>query len=224
MNTSYVIPAVITAVLHAFLLNLNGPKLPRPPAAPKPPTDRIVFEVPIDVETPPPVIGETTSGGGKPSMGPPTLPEQAPVRATVEGGIVVAITVKPVVEIISERVLPGWRPIGGDGGGDGIGPGNLKGLIHARFLDNSPTAKVRVAPNYPYVLKAEGVDGEVLVDFWVDENGAVHDPVVRSSSRREFEEPTLAAVARWRFAPGLKNGVAVKFRMTLPVRFSRADL
>ena len=83
---------------------------------------------------------------------------------------------------------------------------------------------MRVAPSYPYTLKAEGVDGEVLVDFWVDEKGAVHDPVVRSSTRREFEEPTLVAVSKWRFAPGMKDGKTVRFRMTLPVRFSRADL
>jgi protein TonB len=41
---------------------------------------------------------------------------------------------------------------------------------------------------------------------------------VRSSSHA-FEEPTLRAIAKWRFEPGRRGGQIVRFRMQVPVVF-----
>jgi protein TonB len=43
------------------------------------------------------------------------------------------------------------------------------------------------------------------------------------SSAQVFDEPTLRAVARWKFEPGRKDGRAVRFRMSVPVVFNVHD-
>ncbi len=226
MKNSYVIPALFTAALHGLFLGTGSPTV-RPPINKIPvrsePT--IVWvttpEVVIDPE-----LGAKALCGGAP-VGPPTLPEVVTARPVLTGQIAMLAEFKPTINSIQNitTLLPNWRPGDpGDHNGPGDGPSGMPSIVSCSGLDNEPTTKVQVKPAYPYALRAEGVDGEVLVDFWVDEKGFVHDPVARSSTRREFEEPTLAAVAKWRFAPGLKNGKAVRFRMSLPVRFSGPEI
>jgi protein TonB len=77
-----------------------------------------------------------------------------------------------------------------------------------------------VAPLYPFEGKRDGLRGEVVVEFLVDETGAVHDPHVVRSSHRMFEEPTLRAVSKWKFEPGRRAGRVVRFKMAVPVVFS----
>ena len=61
--------------------------------------------------------------------------------------------------------------------------------------------------------------GKVVVEFLVDEAGRVLNPHIVSSSDVIFEEPTLRAVEKWRFAPGTRHGTPVRFRMSVPVTF-----
>ena len=62
-------------------------------------------------------------------------------------------------------------------------------------------------------LKRQGISGQCTVQFFVDENGVVSDPVVISASHEEFKKPSLDAVMQWRFSPGMKNGRKVATRM-----------
>jgi protein TonB len=57
------------------------------------------------------------------------------------------------------------------------------------------------------------------VEFEVDVKGRVVSALVKHSSDRAFEEPTLRAVLKWRFEPGLLQGSPVPFRMVIPVNF-----
>jgi protein TonB len=65
--------------------------------------------------------------------------------------------------------------------------------------------------------------GEVLVEFMVDESGAVRDPRIIRSSDRVFEESAVRAVSRWRFEPGRRNGAIVRFKMAVPIVFTLAE-
>jgi protein TonB len=105
-------------------------------------------------------------------------------------------------------------------GGDGKG---RTPVLDMRFLDHTPGVRHRVAPVYPHSLKNAGVEGAVTVVFVVDEKGYVSDVRVLDASHREFEEPTLRAVGKWRFEPGRKNGAPVRFRMQVPIVFSLND-
>jgi protein TonB len=86
-------------------------------------------------------------------------------------------------------------------------------------LDHAPEAVVQPAPIYPSEARQDGMHGKVVVEFLVDEAGRVLNPHVVSSSDVIFEEPTLRAVEKWRFAPGTRHGAPVRFRMNVPVTF-----
>jgi bla regulator protein blaR1 len=65
----------------------------------------------------------------------------------------------------------------------------------------APIPMVRIAPNYPTDALAAQREGSVELEFTIAANGAVKDVVVLSSTSPEFEEPAVAALLRWRYAP-----------------------
>jgi periplasmic protein TonB len=107
-------------------------------------------------------------------------------------------------------------------------PGDPKGydnvprvsVIPSGLLDNSPRTLSQAQPIYPFDKKREGIAGEVHVEFTVDEAGRVIEPRVVHSTDRAFEAPTIAAVSKWRFEPGRRDGRIVRFKMLVPVLFS----
>jgi protein TonB len=125
------------------------------------------------------------------------------------------ITTGPVAVHLS----PG--PIGPS---EGIGtiPGTNP-IASVTALDNPPRTRAQIAPAYPFEAKREGLAGDVLVEFTVNERGEVVNPRIVRSNSRVFEEPTLRAVSKWRFEPGRKNGRIVRFRMAQPVVFAVND-
>jgi protein TonB len=86
-------------------------------------------------------------------------------------------------------------------------------------LDNTPRAKVQMPPDYPYAMKQTGTSGSVLVEFDVDKTGRVTRAEAINYTDREFVEPALKAVRKWRFEPGRKDGRTVPFRMSIPIVF-----
>lgn len=62
--------------------------------------------------------------------------------------------------------------------------------------------------------------GLARVGFLVDEAGDVVAPRIQESSDPRFEEPTLKAIAEWKFKPAMKGGKAVPVRVIVPFRFS----
>jgi len=89
----------------------------------------------------------------------------------------------------------------------------FKEFVDFNKLDKKPQARSQQPPRYPFELKRQGIQGQCTVQFFVDENGTVSDPVVISSSHQEFQKPCLEAVLQWRFSPGMKNGRKVATRM-----------
>jgi len=98
-----------------------------------------------------------------------------------------------------------------DGGGKIFDPSQL---------DRQPVPVSQTHPTYPFEMRRDGLSGEVVVDFIVDAGGHVSRAFASSSSNREFESGAVAAVAKWRFQPGRKNGRAVNTHMQVPVVFT----
>ena len=69
-------------------------------------------------------------------------------------------------------------------------------------------------------MRTAGIDGEVWVEFIVDETGRVITPRVTRSTHPGFEEATLRAVSKWVFEKARRNGNVVRFRMSIPIRYS----
>lgn len=98
----------------------------------------------------------------------------------------------------------------------------FKEFVDFAKLDKKPQIRSTVMPRYPFELKRQGISGECTLQFFVDENGMVSDPVVVSASHEEFKKPSLDAIMQWRFSPGMKNGrkVATRTQQQFPFRVS----
>jgi protein TonB len=60
----------------------------------------------------------------------------------------------------------------------------------------------------------------VEVEFLVDKEGNVHNPVVLRASHPGFIDPTIRAISRWTFEPSHSGGRRVRFRMSVPMMFT----
>ena len=72
---------------------------------------------------------------------------------------------------------------------------------------------------YPEIAVQAGVQGRVIVQFIVDEEGNVVDPVVIRSLGAGLDEEAIRAVSQMRFIPGKQRGKAVRVRFSVPVTF-----
>ena len=81
---------------------------------------------------------------------------------------------------------------------------------------NGLHAKVR----YPEIARKANVEGRVVVQFIVDENGNVHDAeVLRGIGAGLDEEATRVVMEEAKFNPGRQRGRAVPVRMSVPIVF-----
>jgi protein TonB len=87
-------------------------------------------------------------------------------------------------------------------------------------FDEPPMPTKTVPPVYPSALKHDGISGMVTMSILVDENGFVQNPVVKKSTRPEFEQPAIDAVSKWKFEPAKKDGKPVAVQVVIPVKFS----
>jgi protein TonB len=76
-----------------------------------------------------------------------------------------------------------------------------------------------IQPVYPPMERQAGLEGRVIVQFVVHEDGSVSDFVVVQGASPGFDAAAVAALEQVRFVPGRQNGQPVKVRMTVPVRF-----
>ena len=122
---------------------------------------------------------------------------------------------QPIDKRIREFSDPPPRPPGDPGQLTGVGfkapppldPPARDGGIRFDMSDGPLVAIVRVAPIYPAIAEARGIEGWVLVEFEVQPDGSVANAFVVESSSRLFENSALAAVYKFRFKPRVVDGV-----------------
>lgn len=85
-------------------------------------------------------------------------------------------------------------------------------------------ARMQAALVYPTIARRAGVEGRVVVQFVVDEQGRIVDPFVVRGVGAGADEEALRLVRTLRFAPGRQRGETVKVQMTLPVVFELDEL
>jgi len=72
---------------------------------------------------------------------------------------------------------------------------------------------------YPEMARKAGVEGRVILQFIVDENGNVTEPVVIRGIGAGCDKEALRVVRQAKFKPGRQRGKAVKVKMSLPITF-----
>jgi serine/threonine-protein kinase len=83
-------------------------------------------------------------------------------------------------------------------------------------VDSAPRLLRQVQPLYTEAAQKAGVQGKVRLaaEIWPD--GRAHNiRVVESVGHADLDRNAVAALSRWQFTPGRKNGVAVKVRAVI---------
>jgi TonB family protein len=67
----------------------------------------------------------------------------------------------------------------------------------------------RVPPEYPSALAKMGREGWALVEFTISPMGFVENPVIIEASNEGFNNASLEAIKKWRYAPKFVEGKTV---------------
>lgn len=73
-------------------------------------------------------------------------------------------------------------------------------------LDQPLQAVVSPSPAYPRDLREQGVQGRVIVQYYIDESGRVRMPMIDQADNDVLASLTLQAVEQWQFAPPCSHG------------------
>lgn len=71
---------------------------------------------------------------------------------------------------------------------------------------------------YPREALLDGIEGEVLIEFTVTASGQIRDPVIRSSSNRIFNRPSLSVVQTRLSCQGQGQDVRVQAPVSFKIR------
>jgi periplasmic protein TonB len=213
MNNRFTLPIAAAVAVHASLMFGF-----RHPAAALATSDKSALK-PASVITflptpePPTPSDSTPEALGSLSEQPARLPEKfaTPMDSpfTITPPETSGLVSDPRIFDLSPPGVPGGDPTA-------IRTSNIYSIAG---LDKAPSARLQAAPEYPFSAKREGLNGEVTVEFLVDETGRVSQPFIVRSSNPVFDEPSLRAVLKWRFEPGRRDGTVVRFRMAVPLVF-----
>ena len=84
-----------------------------------------------------------------------------------------------------------------------VSPGQGPGLIK------------KVEPRYPPMARTARLEGTVVLDAIIRQDGSVSDVKVLNSTNPMFEQASVQAVRQWRFTPGSRDVI-----LTVTVRFT----
>jgi protein TonB len=82
-----------------------------------------------------------------------------------------------------------------------------------------PRKVVDARPEYPQNARDAKIQGVVILEIVIGENGAVIDTKILRSIP-ELDQPAIDAVRQWIFEPTLLNGEPVEVEMTVTINFS----
>lgn len=88
-----------------------------------------------------------------------------------------------------------------------------------RDLDRVPTPIVAPAPAYGKWLREQGISGDCVIDFFIDETGSVRLPAVASADFPELGILAVAAVETWKFEPPTSGNRPVLARVSQKFTF-----
>lgn len=97
--------------------------------------------------------------------------------------------------------------------------------IYSRSFGSSDGPKFlkRIIPEYPLREKRLGIEGKVVLELLIDENGRLISVKVLESTNDDFSQAALRAVRASSFRAATENGAFVRSRAILPIRFVLED-
>jgi protein TonB len=205
VGTVWVVTAPVPELptMMAFVASPPPPPPPPPPSSPAPKKTEPVKAMP-------------TSGDVTPIEPPQSIEPEAPVPGIdedevfgVEGGIPGGVPGGVVGGLILEPPPPPPPPP--------PAPATRKPVRVGGEI-KEPTLTYRVDPVYPLLAVVRQIEGVVVLEAIVDEEGRVENlRVLRSPG--VFEQAAVEAVRQWRYSPVILNGRPEKFILTVTVLF-----
>jgi TonB family protein len=111
----------------------------------------------------------------------------------------------------------------GEGDGNGIGPGSGGGTGGGPFRPGSgiePPVLVReIRPVYTTEARRRAIEGDVLLDIVIRENGTVGAIRVTRGLDAGLDQKAVEAVRQWRFEPARRRGAPVEVVVEVAVEF-----
>lgn len=103
--------------------------------------------------------------------------------------------------------------------GDGAGP-----VRYDEQTMSEPRKIHHVAPTYPKEAKEEGVEGTVVLEAVIAEDGSVRETRVQRGEDARLIGAARTAVEQWRYEPARdRNGEPVAVIFTVTIRFWLGD-
>ncbi|HSV26864.1 MAG TPA: energy transducer TonB [Sedimentisphaerales bacterium] len=141
---------------------------------------------------------------------PPELMEEMPLLDLSQ--LELALNVGPGDGLVSGDFTVNLQTFGASDSSD------VDALFSIADLDQKPRVISQPGPTLTAAMRRKA-PGKVYIAFVVDHDGRVTDPIVQRSSDPVFEQAALNSVKQWKFEPGKRNGMAVRFRMRVPMTF-----
>jgi TonB family protein len=88
---------------------------------------------------------------------------------------------------------------------------------------SAPSLISRIDPEFSEEARAAKLNGSVLLSIVVDTEGHARDIRIVKSLGMGLDEKAAEAVAKWKFKPGMKEGVPVNVRAVIEVNFRSFD-
>jgi len=111
----------------------------------------------------------------------------------------------------------------GEGTGGGIGPGSGGGTGGGPFQPGAgidpPTLVREVKASYTDEARRRSIEGDVVLEIVVRQDGTVGDVRVRRSLGAGLEQKAIEAVRQWKFSPARRHGAAVDVVVDVSVEF-----
>jgi TonB family protein len=85
---------------------------------------------------------------------------------------------------------------------------------------SSPDVTERVTPKYPPEAKLKGVSGTVVLEVIVQKDGTPKVIRIVRSPGSGLDEMATQALEKWKFNPGIKDGMPVAIKMNVEVNFN----
>ena len=117
--------------------------------------------------------------------------------------------------------VSGVKPSGRSSANDSVGvsASGIRQRLRVGGAVKPPTKRVDVKPVYPDDARAAGIEGVVVLDIVIGQDGSVIDARVLRSIP-ELDQAAVDAVLQWGYEPTLLDGEPVEVEMNVVINFS----
>lgn len=217
------------------------PKVEPKPKSPVPPVKKVAAPPPVETPrpTPTPIV---TPPVVIPRVDPPPTATPEPPKFMAPQAVQAPVVPQPADKVDTPGTLGPASPstssngpgtgggvgsgsgVGvGEGRGGGIGPGSGGGTGGGPYQPGSgvapPVLLKEVRPGYTDEARRRSIEGDVLLEIVVKQDGSVGNVRVTRSLGAGLEQKAIEAVRQWRFGPARRQGQPVDVVVEVSVEF-----